>query len=168
MLKLILLISTILKLYTTSFKTTIKTYNIDRGLENSSEQEQETNTEKLKTEENKKKQYLYERVKLDFNQNSTIFLNYGLNNSTFTSDSLLDFNIDLGYSEILINLNSKGCRLMDNCHKEIENSNRNIDFYKGNEISNFDAFIFLGINRVRPGTLFSEENEELKHFLVFL
>lgn len=159
MFKLFLLISTILKLYLQSFTLENQVKTLDRGLANSNSEEKEN-----KNEESSSKMYLYQRVKMEFNQNSTIFLHYGLNNQTFTSGSILDFNIDLGYSEILINLNSKSCRLIDNCHRKIENTKRNIDFYKGNEISNFDAKIFLGVNRIRPGTLHTDKNEELQHF----
>ncbi len=49
------------------------------------------------------------------NTNSTVALNYGLNTDSRSTSSLIDFKIDLGYSNVLINLNAKDCLEQDFC-----------------------------------------------------
>ena len=101
-------------------------------------------------------------MKLDLNQDSTIFLNYGLNNSTLSSVTPMDFKIDIGYSEVLVNVGSRKCKETENCYKDESESKQGS--YRGKEYEYQDAKIFLGVNRVRPGEINSEKNEDIKNF----
>lgn len=109
------------------------------------------------------KLYLYQRIKLDFDQDSTIHLNYGLDKEKFTSTSHLDFKIDLSFDQVMININLMNCHEDENCHKTKDGQREN-DVYQGKEYTYFDSEGFLGVNRVRPGEIIVEKNEDIENF----
>ena len=109
------------------------------------------------------KLYLYQRIKMDFNQDSTIHLNYGLDKEKFTSTSLLDFKIDLNYNHILISESIKRCHEDENCQK-LDDGNQSEDNYYGHVYTYIKGTGFLGVNRVRPGEIIVEKNEDIENF----
>lgn len=113
--------------------------------------------------EDRYKLYLYQRVKLDFNQDSMTDLYFGLNKDTFTAFDTSSFKVDLGSDKVLVNMNNNGCNIEMNCHKKKEDQH-DIDYYNGFEYKYFDADAFLGVNRIRPGEINMNTNEEIKNF----
>lgn len=111
------------------------------------------------------KQYIYQRIKLEFNHENTVQLNYGLNNETFTSQIPLDFKIDLQWPDVMINaMNSRGCLEGDSCAKDINHENKNSN-YQTIAYSYFTAKGYLGFNRIRPGELDILSTKEIDNYL---
>ncbi len=129
---------------------------LDRGLDN---QDQLQN---LQSQKDHYKLHLYQRVKMQFNQNSTIFLYYGLNNERLISYSQLDFVLDLSFNNILINLNNQKCTKEDNCYQT--DGKRQKDEYKSHKYQYFNAKGYLGVNKIRPGDINVESNEDIENF----
>lgn len=110
------------------------------------------------------KMYIYQRARLDITQNNLVQLNYGLNNETFTSQTPMNFKIDLQWPDVLINMNSKGCLEEDSC-KPINQNDKENKNYQGIPFTYFNANGFLGINRIRPGELDVNSISEVQNFL---
>lgn len=128
---------------------------LDRGLADVTPPEQtETNTAY--------KMHLYQRVKLNFNQNSRIALHYGLHNDTLTTASLLDFRLDLSSKNVLINLNQQKCDEEEGC-KKLEDGKKETATYNETQYTYFNAQGFLGANRIRPGEI-EATSSEISHF----
>ena len=113
--------------------------------------------------EDRYKLYLYQRVKLDFNQDSITQLYFGLNKDTFTAFEQSSFKVDLGSDKILINMNNNRCDEQMNCFKTSGEKDLE-DTYQGQEYTYSDAKGFLGVNRIRPGEINMNSNDEISNF----
>lgn len=113
--------------------------------------------------EDRYKLFLYQRVKLDLDQDSMSNLYFGLSNSLFTAYNQYPFRLDLGSDEVLINLNLATCSEEENCYKD-EDPTEKKGQYKGVDFTFFDAKGFLGVNRIRPGEINVDNNDEITNF----
>lgn len=136
--------------------TGVDEYPLDRVLA-------QTKNTNIDEEDSLYKLYLYQRVKMDFNNNSTVTLHYGIDISTFISTAALPFQLDIGFNHILINMNSHECVDEENCHK-LDEGKRDTHVYNSTAYSYFNSTSFLGVNRVRPGEITVEKNEDIANF----
>ena len=84
---------------------------------------------------------------------------YGFDKETFTSVKTINLVCDLSFPEVLINLNKQECDHKDSCI--IEGTKSVVSGkYKDIEYKYFDAKIFLGVNRVRPGEHYFKNEDE--------
>ena len=114
-------------------------------------------------EDNLYKLYLYQRVKMDFSEAGTLDLYYGLDKSTLTSVKKLPFHVDVGFNHVLINMNSHECSEDENC-KKTDGGQRIVNQYNATNYGYFNATSFLGVNRIRPGEVAVEKNEDVANF----
>lgn len=143
-----------------AWKTAMDTGIDESPLERELGQTKNTNIDE---EDTMYKLYLYQRVKMDFNDNTTISLHYGLDKSMFTSVTTIPFHVDVGYNHILINMNSHQCAEEENCRK-LDEGKRDIRSYNDTNYGFFNATSFLGVNRIRPGEITVEKNDEIANF----
>lgn len=91
-------------------------------------------------------------------------MQYGFDKETYTSNIGLKFAIDLDFPEVLINSRKQECDVKDSCNVEGSKSMKP-EKYKDIDYSYFDAKIFLGVNRVRPGEHYFENEEDYRNYL---
>ena len=155
MFKLIFLFFTYLKLTLQSTITPDKI--LDKGIRDLEDNISPEIPEEKKVE----KIYIYHRVKFPYNQESKIPLYYGFDEERNISTNLLDFEIDLSYSNILINQKNVECRKEDNC--KITDPSHKKEKYDNKEIETGEANIVLTVNRIRPGELNNDLLENSDH-----
>lgn len=120
----------------------------------------ETKNINIDGEDSLYKMFLFQRVKIDFDTNSTIALHYGMDPELFRSTASLPFHIDIEFNHVLINMNSHECVDEENCHK-INEGKRDTHVYNGTSYTYFNATSFLGVNRVRSGEITVEKSEDI-------
>lgn len=109
------------------------------------------------------KMYIYQRVKLNYDENQKIELHQGMNKKTFTTIQPMLFKIDLSTNSVLIK-NTKECLEEEGCFK-VNEGKKDFKIYQGNQLDYYQAKTFIGVNRIRPGELNVDSYTDLGHFL---
>ena len=121
--------------------------------------------EKLKEEgENKKlKMFLYQRRKFDMQNDLMIDLHFGFDMEKKVTGEPLAFRPDLGFDKVLINMNQANCTEEVQCSKS-DKKKENLGVYDSKDYNFFNAVGFLGVQRIRPGELSQNDENNLDHF----